>query len=175
MAITGKIGLSDKGDFANCYENFSCSFFSKIMNAYREWAAKAYRAVVKEVPAEAEKENLNDITMQSWWDDVSEKVRTGGLPYFSIAPMLYEWREKRGDIKKSGLLKRNFLKKAVDVGISELTEKYKTDQNVETKKELEDFNRMKSFSIVEAYYVNKVIVVAKQLMVYEMMKNDDNA
>lgn len=37
MAITGKLGIDD----TNCYENFSCAYFSKIMNAYKLWSAQA--------------------------------------------------------------------------------------------------------------------------------------
>lgn len=39
MAITGKLDLESKE--VNCYENFSCMYFSKIINAYRKWATNA--------------------------------------------------------------------------------------------------------------------------------------
>jgi hypothetical protein len=39
MAICAKLEIEDVG----CYENFSCSYFSKIMLAYRTWAAEAVR------------------------------------------------------------------------------------------------------------------------------------
>lgn len=48
MAITQ--GLPDEnGEMveANCYENFSCAYFSKIMTAYRRWSAQEYKLVVK--------------------------------------------------------------------------------------------------------------------------------
>lgn len=35
MAIAGKLGVDP-----NCYENFSCMYFSTIMNAYRSWASQ---------------------------------------------------------------------------------------------------------------------------------------
>lgn len=38
MAIAGKFDVE-----VNCYENFSCYYFSTIMNAYRKWSAQAYR------------------------------------------------------------------------------------------------------------------------------------
>lgn len=43
MAITGKLGID-----ANCYENFSCLYFSKIMSAYRRWAASEYETILNE-------------------------------------------------------------------------------------------------------------------------------
>lgn len=35
MAIAGKLGVDP-----NCYENFSCMYFSSIMNAFRSWASQ---------------------------------------------------------------------------------------------------------------------------------------
>lgn len=49
MAITN--GLPDENGVVvdtNCYENFSCAYFSKIMNAYRRWSAQEYGLAVKE-------------------------------------------------------------------------------------------------------------------------------
>lgn len=45
MALTGKLNADP-----NCFENFSCLYLSGIMNAYRIWAAEAYRQTVKAVP-----------------------------------------------------------------------------------------------------------------------------
>ena len=48
MAISN--GLPDEhGEMidANSYENFSCLYFSKIMNAYRRWSAQEYKIEVK--------------------------------------------------------------------------------------------------------------------------------
>lgn len=37
MAITGKLNCE-----ANCYENFSCLYFSQVMDAYRKWSKVEY-------------------------------------------------------------------------------------------------------------------------------------
>ena len=50
MAITGKLDLALND--VKCYENFTCLYFSQIMNAYREWASVAYRQIIKEDPIE---------------------------------------------------------------------------------------------------------------------------
>jgi hypothetical protein len=47
MAIAGKLDL--KSDEVKCYENFSCVYFSLIMNAYRKWSAEEYRQVAMKV------------------------------------------------------------------------------------------------------------------------------
>lgn len=41
LAAAGKLSLPIEE--VNCYENFSCLYFSKIMNAYRVWAEQVYQ------------------------------------------------------------------------------------------------------------------------------------
>lgn len=43
MAITGKLDVD-----ATCYENFSCLYFSNIMNAYRQWAREEIKTPAQE-------------------------------------------------------------------------------------------------------------------------------
>lgn len=45
MAIAGKLGID-----ANCYENFSCLYFSTVMNAYRAWAKLEYEHLREKKP-----------------------------------------------------------------------------------------------------------------------------
>lgn len=52
MAITGKFEFN-KNESINCFENFSCLYFSMIMNKYRDWASqviKYQQQVAKEMP-----------------------------------------------------------------------------------------------------------------------------
>lgn len=48
MAIGYKLDLDEKE--ISCYENFSCLYFSKIMNAYREWSTQEYQHLKPEQP-----------------------------------------------------------------------------------------------------------------------------
>lgn len=49
MANAGKLDL--RPEDVKCYENFSCAYFSLIMNAYRTWAAREVRALeTAEIP-----------------------------------------------------------------------------------------------------------------------------
>lgn len=47
MAISGTLP-DENGEVVevNCYENFSCLYFSKIMTAYRRWSVQEYKHVV---------------------------------------------------------------------------------------------------------------------------------
>lgn len=47
MAIAGKLEFN-KGESVNCYENFSCLYFSSVMNAYRRWVNEEIQHVKKE-------------------------------------------------------------------------------------------------------------------------------
>lgn len=171
LAITGKLEFPEKQS-AEHYQNFSCEYFSRIMSAYRVWAAKTYKAVVKPKLPEPEKENLNDVTMQTWWNDYSRQVRHENLPYKFMSLQLYKWAEEKGLIKNSGLKKSEFFKLAVTKKIEALQLEIKTNNSASLKKELEDYIRMKNFSLVEALYVNVVTENAKRLMMHEMMLNE---
>lgn len=168
LAIDGKLEL--KPDEVKHFENFSCAYFSRIMSAYRIWAAKKHKEIVKEILPEPEKEDLNNKTMQDWWNDVSKRVRHYGMKYHFVSIQLYDWAKESGLIENSGIQKSAMMKLAVESRIAELISKYKMDPAAEIKKELEDFQRMNKFSLVEAYYAEVVKTLAKRLMVYEMMK-----
>lgn len=47
MAVLGNIDVDPQH-----YENFSCLYFSQIMNAYRSWAKERYKELPKEKPKE---------------------------------------------------------------------------------------------------------------------------
>lgn len=48
MAIAGRLDLEEKE--ISCYENFSCLYFSKIMNSYRKWAKEVFVQLKKDKP-----------------------------------------------------------------------------------------------------------------------------
>lgn len=52
MAIQNKLSL--RPEDVVCYENFSIAYFSRIMEAYREWAKEQ----IKQLPAPIEKREL---------------------------------------------------------------------------------------------------------------------
>lgn len=62
MALGAKLGLDTKD--VKCYENFSCAYFSTIMNAYRVWATQVDRqkeAEIKPVTTPPTQEQLEQI------------------------------------------------------------------------------------------------------------------
>jgi hypothetical protein len=62
LALSAKLGL-DTSDI-KCYENFSCAYFSCIMNAYRSWASKVHTQISggeKPVEVPATQEEIDQI------------------------------------------------------------------------------------------------------------------
>ena len=59
LAVTGKLALDPNE--VNCYESFSCLYFSKIMNAYRIWANQVYEQHKKTAPQIEHKPDLAQI------------------------------------------------------------------------------------------------------------------
>lgn len=51
MAIAGKLEFG-KDESVVAFENFSCLYFSSVMNAYRKWSSQAYKTLPTEQPKE---------------------------------------------------------------------------------------------------------------------------
>ncbi len=73
MAIEGKLGVD-----ANCYENFSCLYFSGIMNAYRIWSAQAYRQTLTNTVEQTvyTEEQLLD-QKRGWCEEAYQRMLAG--------------------------------------------------------------------------------------------------
>jgi hypothetical protein len=60
MAVLGKLEVDPQH-----YENFSCLYFSQIMNAYRSWAKERYKELPKEKPKELP-DPAEPVTDEEW-------------------------------------------------------------------------------------------------------------
>lgn len=106
MGIQGRLDVE-----MNTYENFSCLYFSTVMNAYREWAKLTYKYKVKEVPQIEHKEDLSDKAMSEWLEDVKTKVKAG--LHFSFLPvMVYDFLDKKGEMKMDNKTKFAYMDKS---------------------------------------------------------------
>lgn len=113
-------------------------------------------------------ENISDMQL---WDSTMEFVKRPNASVHLIPPGLYEWADKNGNINTSRDEKHEYMERAILVHHSELAAKYeKNPHSLETKKELNDFNKMreeKKYSIVETI---KLQELAKKMIVFDMMK-----
>jgi hypothetical protein len=161
MAIAGKLDLKDEQ--VVCYENFSCLYFSTIMNAYREWAKEEYRHVKKEVPMIEQKEDLSDQAMQDWLDDT--KKRKLSVEFMPV--MLYDWLHKKGEIKLSNDKKFEYLGKATSYRLSKLQQAYEERPTEENRALYKEFQRMKEAGAIEGKEIDLIKNLAKKMILYD--------
>jgi hypothetical protein len=144
LAMLGQLPVD-----VNHFENFSCAYFSSIMNAYRGWAKENYRHAVKEPPPQIEhKEDVSDKAMQEWWDDVRVKVMGGVRFHFSFIPeLLYTWMDKKGQIRLDNKAKIAYMDAAAE---------YLKGQG-------------------EQPIIDKVVNVAKKMIINDIMLKEDDS
>jgi hypothetical protein len=169
MAIGGRLDVE-----VNCYENFSCLYFSNIMNAYRHWANEAYRHLpeknnqqIENVPRET-----SDEEMAQWIMDWKYKVKEINNPIM-IPPMFYDWLVEKGMINLTKEEKREILMtQAVAVRIYNLVELSKQEgEHGESRKQLNDFNTMRNAGVIEGIEIERLKEIAKKIAVFDYLKS----
>ncbi len=88
MAINDKLVFPERQS-ANCFENFSCLYFSNVMTAYRKWAKETYQTLKKDTPMLVEeKMEMSTEEKQEWIDEWKEKSQKE----FKLVPIVfYDW------------------------------------------------------------------------------------
>lgn len=104
LAVSGKLNL--KRDDVKHYENFSCLYFSTIMNAYREWSAQEYHHVSK-VQAPPEQKTYTDDEL----DQVARETAEIQYSAFLSGKVIFNSELNREILSKDGLLKEDELVK----------------------------------------------------------------
>lgn len=85
LAISGKLELKE----VSCYENFSCLYFSTIMNAYRVWAKETYKQTKIDVPAiEGNKTEMTEEEKTEW---INEWRIKDSINMVLIPLPFYDW------------------------------------------------------------------------------------
>ena len=104
LAVSGKLNL--KRDDVKHYENFSCLYFSTIMNAYREWAAQEYHHISK-----VEKPSEQKIYSDEELDQVARETAEIQYSAFLSGKAIFNSELNREILLKDGLLKKGQLVK----------------------------------------------------------------
>lgn len=175
MAIAGKLTeYNSKGNLvtvdAKCYENFSCLYFSQIMNAYRIWAQETYKMVAqKPIVGVENKKEMTDSDMENWVKETS-LVATEISKLFLIPIEIYEWLLKMKKLKVSKDEREEILKQAINIREQQLSDSIGRD----AEKELSEFIYMKKkgeFKDKEALVIKNI---SKRIAVLNYFKNDSN-
>lgn len=160
MAIMGKLDVE-----VNCYENFSCLYFSTIMNAYRQWAKDQYKEI-KPVMIE-NKEKLSDTTMQEWLEDCRKGVKEGRLTPDLMPIMLYDHLQQEGKI--GGYMDSDNLTIAAYWRQKQLIDAAATLGKADIQR-LREFNAMFREECFEGEEVNRLKNLSKKMILWDYLK-----
>lgn len=177
MAMAGKLeDINLKNELVtvnpNCYENFSCLYFSSIMNPYRVWAARVYNLLPRqEFKQLVNKGDVTDEEMQEWFDDWKIKIKTIENPML-IPPSFYRWLEEKGLLILTKDQKLEYLTShAVHVRQFNLSESAKSEgEHGESKKILTAFTKMREGGVFEGEEVPRLKELAKKIAVFDYLK-----
>lgn len=161
MAIEGKLTVE-----ANCYENFSCMYFSRIMNAYRKWAAETLKQVPEEIPVESK--TLSESMYEDWYNAVESDVTNKRITVEFVPLAIYDWMDKHGRIDQTPAEKRHYIERAVTWREGRLTEQAQDDPQM--RSQLTAFVKMREAGAIEGDEIERVINLAKKLIVWDYIK-----
>lgn len=163
MAILRKLDVDP-----NCYENFSCEYISKIMDAYRKWAAQEFREMpVPLPPSSPVKENLSNFAMLRWLAQEIRYIKTG-KPFEFVPEELYDYLHKRGKIAVTNEEKFVYLQKAAAWRSGQLTNEVQKKNSIENLRNLENFRLMRENDSFTREEFEKLKKIAKKLLFFDL-------
>lgn len=121
MAIGGKLEL--KSEDVKCYENFSCAYFSTIMNAYRQWSAQEARSIIRDTPPQQKLYTHAQLDDQQREDieHFYQRLLKGQIPY--RIPEYFRDMLLKDGLMKEGQRIEEFLQDRLNNGIQNIYKK----------------------------------------------------
>jgi len=167
LALGGKLELRE----VSCFENFSCLYFSKVMNAYRAWAREEYKQIKNELPMIEIKESLSDQAMYDWLQEMASRIRAGGYQVDFMPLALYEWLDKQGRILLTNAEKREYLTKAADYRLLKLAEELEWSNTETNRRQLAEFADMRRAGEFTGDQVIHLKSLAKKMVLFDMLQD----
>jgi hypothetical protein len=159
MALDGKFDVE-----VNSYENFSCLYFSSIMNAYREWAQQVYQLIPSKVTLQLEnKRDLTDADMEGWLSETASFVKDNSKVFF-IPIEIYDWLISKKKLKITIEQRDFYLEQAIKMRQQQILE-------IDDKKSLHELTRMKREGVFEGFELYAIKNIAKKLSVFYYMNS----
>jgi hypothetical protein len=177
MAIAGKLhSRNNRGEVqtvnANCYENFSCLYFSTIMNAYRDWANEAFNQLPEKKHLSIEdKKDITDEEMLSWINEWKININLVSDPTL-IPESFFPWLEKNNLLVLTKEQKIDYLtNQAVTYRHYQLCQQIKSEgEHSQFKLDLEHFNAMRQAECFTGIEINRLKDLAKKIAVFDYLK-----
>lgn len=114
---------------------------------------------------EGPKEDLSDVTMRDWMEDV--KKRKMAVEFMPV--MIYEWLEKKGELVKTAAEKKEYLQNAVEYRQSKLAQACEENNSEENRVALRIFMSMKESGEFSGPEVNTLKSLAKKMILYDYL------
>lgn len=149
------------------YENFSCLYFSTVMNAYREWAKKTYRQTVKELPPMEESENLTDHTYTEWIQSLKIDFKAGKIKLDFLPVMVTDWLILKGEIvdwEKYHLHAAQIIRQTLAGNFEK-----------SVVKDYIEFKQMYDEGAFSGKWKNQILRLSKQIALSVYLKKDEQA
>ncbi len=167
MAIAGRLDCD-----VNCYENFSCAYFSQIMIGYRKWAAEQSKEI--KIPLLPDQAVI--ITQEEKEADIKEWEAKENVNLNLIPPYIYDYLIEFGKIDTSdkkafNQLKKDAWQKAVNYRESDLRTAAESNFNRD-RISLNNFLLMKNKQVEwsEEEY-NRIVNLAMKIIVIQYLRS----
>lgn len=165
MGIAGKLDFEEK-ESIQCYENFSCLYFSSVMNAYRRWAKDQHKQI-KPKMIETEGEKLTDETMKDWYEETKNQVKNRKCTVEFIPLQLYDWAVNNSMIFADNKTKWSYLGMAIEHREAKLYADVSMDETAENKRLFKDFMEMKKAGCFEGEEKTILINLARKMILFD--------
>jgi hypothetical protein len=165
MAISGKLDLEEKE--VTAYENFSCLYFSKIMNAYRVWARQTHSQLKKDYPKMIEEKLTLDDEEKAEW--MMEWKQMEDINFELIPLIFYDWMADKNLIKLSGKEKWVYTEKATTQIKAQLFNDISTCKTNDAYVAFNKFENMEKNGFT-GELKGRILNRAKRLIIYDYLK-----
>lgn len=167
LAITHQLDLEENE--IPCYENFSCAYFSRIMDAYRRWAAPQLAQLDRATAAELPPSKMTAANMHRWILDQAVAVGKDRKNPELLPVELYDWMIETRKIAPSTRSKWVVAERAVARRQAWLVEQAQNG-TPRDKDRLSDFMSMKCWGFEGAE--KKIIQdLGKRIILWEYLNN----
>lgn len=179
MAISSKLYEYNSKDEqvtvdANCYENFSCLYFSKVMNAYRVWSKEVYNLIPKkDIPLGIENnKQLTYEDMEKWVEETRLHVNDISKVFF-IPVEIYDWLVESKNLEISKEEKFKCVGHAINIRHTQLSDIALSGNHNDTKL-LNEFIAMKKTGLFVGKESETIKRLSKKIVVFNYLKNNYN-
>jgi hypothetical protein len=168
LGMAGKLE-NVKGEILdiNHYENFTCLYFSTVMNGYRQWAKVQKEIIDKNFTSRLynemqieHKEDTGDEAMRIWLKDTVKGVDEGRFTLEFMPVQLSEWLAKNGQLNDY----RQYVKEAsIKIG-KELAAK--ATYSREDARDYTEFKAMYNSGVLTGHWIDRAEALAKKLVLW---------